>query len=570
MCGIAGIITKETTPAGEKLKVMLQSMMHRGPDGAGCFVDGAVERADVLDNLDLSSKTGQIAIGHVRLAITGEASALQPFCSKNRAITLFHNGEIYNHTQLRDELGAEYSFQTASDSEVIVRLVEKHYRGDLREAVEKTLPLLDGVYCLAVTDNKTTVIARDKIGVRQLYYVVTPTGIAFASEKKPLSALISDLENAADIERLCPGHMASLDGENVTDTCFWSPEEIRPSRHITDEAHAIRLYDETIKAAVRKRVAGRERVGIIFSGGIDSFLIAYLVKQMGVPFTCYTAGRGSEAEDLNWAVDLAERFDFPLKYRILSKEEIGELLPEIIRDIEDHSLNQVEVAVPIYASVRMAQEAGERVILTGQGADELFGGYSWYPAVAAQEGMAVFEKRSFEDAFLLYKECLEREDKIAMAHSIELRVPFLDPKVIELAFRIAPELKIEVGEDLLGKRIHRAYCRSIGIPEDIAYRKKEAAQHGANVHTVFEELAEDSGTTEASLLKTSYDPDVSVAEKLGSSSRYGFRYGDAHLWKPLASVQYFLDTAAAGLGLLPQSAYLQWLNVKDQLARSLR
>ncbi len=568
MCGIAGIISNDPSRAGDRLSDMLMSMSHRGPDGAGYFIDGNIGRAKSKEGLDLKAKTGRIAIGHVRLAITGEASALQPFCSENGLITLFHNGEIYNHGRLRYELGAEHSFQTASDSEVIVRLVEKHYRGDLEAALEKTLPYLDGVYCLAVTDNKTTVIARDKIGVRQLYYSVTPAGVAFASEKKPLLALMPD--GGAKIERLQPGHMARIDAGKVESTCFWMPGMIRNADKITDEKEAIRAYDDVVKTAVRKRIVGRDRVGIIFSGGIDSFLIAYLVQQMGVPFTCYTAGRGSEAPDLQWAIDLAERFNFPLRHRILRKKDIRALLPDIIRDIEDHSLNQVEVAVPIYASVRMAQEVGERVLLTGQGADELFGGYSWYPAVAAEEGMSAFEERSFEDAFLLYKECLEREDKITMAHSIELRVPFLDPKVIELAFRIAPSLKIEAGADPLGKRIHRAYCRHIGIPEDIAYRKKEAAQHGANVHTVFEELAEDAGLTEISMSRTSYDPDISVLEKLGSSSRYGFKYGDKHLWKPLASVQYFLDTTAAGLGLLPQSAHRQWQSVADELAHGLR
>lgn len=566
MCGIAGIITNKTSRAGEQLRVMLESMTHRGPDGVGYFLDGDIGRADTINDLDLTSKSGRIAIGHVRLAITGEASALQPFCSENGQITLFHNGEIYNHGRLRYDLSEDCNFQTNSDSEVIVRLVEKFYEGDLQAALEKTLPLLDGVYCLAVTDNKTTVIARDKIGVRQLYYANTPAGIAFSSERKPLLALSANGD--FQIERLLPGHMARLDHEKVINTCFWMPELIRSTESISNAQQALSLYDEAIKSALRKRVIGRKRVGIIFSGGIDSFLIAYLVKQMGVPFTCYTAGRGKEAKDLKWAIELADRFAFPLKYRVLSKNDISELLPELIKDIEDHSFNQVEVAVPIYASVRMAQEAGERVILTGQGADELFGGYAWYPAVAQREGMASFEKRSFEDTFLLYKECLEREDKIAMAHSIELRVPFLDPKVIEMAFRIAPELKIVAGDDPLGKRIHRIYCQSIGIPEDIAFRKKEAAQHGANVHTVFEELATDAGFTEKSLSKTCYNPDISVKEKLGSSSRYGYKYGDAHLWKPLSSVQYFLDSKAADLGLLPGPAYRQWLDVASQIEKT--
>ena len=138
--------------------------------------------------------------------------------------------------------------------------------------------------------------------------------------------------------------------------------------------------------------------------------------------------------------------------------------------------------------------------------------------------------------------------------------------MIEAAFRIAPELKLNPNGDALGKRIHREYCASIGIPEYVAYRKKEAAQHGANVHSVFERLAEEAGSTETDLRSTSYDPDKSVTEKLGSSSRYGYRYGDQHLWKPLPSVQYYLDSEAARVGMLSEGARQQWREVSGQLA----
>ena len=216
----------------------------------------------------------------------------------------------------------------------------------------------------------------------------------------------------------------------------------------------------------------------------------------------------------------------------------------------------------------MAQEAGERVILTGQGADELFGGYPWYSTIVDEEGYGSFESYSWDDTFLLYKECLEREDKIAMAHSIELRVPFLDPKVINVAFNISPKLKITRGNDHLGKRIHREYCRSVGIPDDISFRKKEAAQHGANVHSAFEKLANQTHITEAMLEKAGYNPNLSVTEKLGSSSRYGFLYGNVHLWKPKLHVQYYLDSVAAQLKMLIPNVRKHWVTTTDNLDRN--
>ncbi len=562
MCGIAGIVSdNDNYDIGNTLKKMLQSMQHRGPDGAGYVIGGLAERGMSLEDLKFEGRRGRTALGHVRLAITGGIAGLQPFQSADGRLCLLHNGEIYNYRKLRAELEGTYTFQTQTDSEVILALLEKAYRGDLSAAVEEVLPRLDGVYALAVNDQNSTVIARDRIGVRQLYFSENNGDAAFASEKKPLYAIFSA---GQEIQRLLPGHIATLDGKGVRTRSFWSPESLRTEDRITDKKEALRRYDRAISRSIYKRVAGRDRVGIIFSGGIDSLLIAHLVRRKKVPLTCYTAGRKG-AVDLVWAQNIADRFDLPLKIKILSLEEIKELIPLIIRDIEDYSLNQVEVAIPIYASVRMAQESGERVILTGQGADELFGGYSWYPKIVDREGYESFERYSWEDTTLLYKECLEREDKIAMAHSLELRVPFLDPEVIEVAFKISPELKINKGDDSIGKQIHREYSISVGIPADIAYRKKEAAQHGADVHSALEEIAAGLGVTDTMLEKSGYDPEKSTVEKLGSSSRYGFRYGEQHLWKPRADVQLYLDSHAASLGLMSPEQRANWLEVTTKL-----
>ena len=541
---------------------MLGSMHHRGPDGAGYVIGKAIDRRGRLEDLDFNHKTGRAALGHVRLAITGVASALQPFQSKDGRVSFLHNGEIYNYQQLWADLGQAAGKLPRSDSEVVMRLIEDSYQGDLKDTVLRVLPKLDGVYALAITDQGQTVVVRDRIGVRQLYYAKNGDQVAFASEKKPLWELFG---RSAEINRIPPGHMLTMNSKGSDMVRFWSPDRMRTGPAIKDHDTALAEYDKAIRSAMQKRIHGRDRVGIIFSGGIDSVLVAYMVREAGIPFTCYTVGCGENAPDLAWARDVAKRLGFPLRETVLTPSEVEKLIPEIITDIEDHSMNQVEVAVPIYIANRMAQEAGERVLLTGQGADELFGGYPWYPRVAAADGFETFIQRSWEDACLLYKECLEREDKITMAHSMELRVPFLDPEVVSVAFRIAPELKIQKGEDPLGKRIHRDYCRSIGIPEDIAFRVKEAAQHGANVHDTLEELARLRAPDEAALQAAGYDPNKSVTEKLGSSSRYGYRYGDEQMWKPGARLQFYLDTQAARLGLLPPAAREHWEAASGQL-----
>jgi asparagine synthase (glutamine-hydrolysing) len=545
---------------------MLHAMRHRGPDGAGLVVGNEIRKAPGLGELSTSGLKGKVALGHVRLAITGGLDGMQPFQSRDGRLSLLHNGEVYNHRELAADLDAA-SLTTGSDSEVVMRLLEQEYEGHLEEAVRKVLPRLDGVYALAVTDQSQTVLARDPVGVRQLYYYSAPGILAFASERKPLIAL-GGWE--AKIKRLLPGHalIASRNMHRIEH--FHRLSSLRSPRRIQQLKTALEAYRQVMERAVAKRLEGRSRVGIIYSGGVDSVMIAQIAKQMHVSFTCYTAARNGDAPDLRWAKDTAEMLGFPLHTTVLSQQEIEALIPDIIRDIEDHSMNQVEVAIPIYAAVRAAQEAGERVVLTGQGADELFGGYPWYPIIVDREGYSEFERRSWEDMCLLYRECLEREDKITMAHSLELRVPYLDPAVIGLAFSIAPPLKIRSGQDTLGKYVHRECALQLGIPHTIAYRVKEAAQHGANVHGAMLDMARRAGVDEKRLKSAQYDPDRSVTEKLGSSSRYGYRYGREDLWKPLPQVQFYLDAVADHVDVLPPHARTHYRDVHQRLPEDAR
>ncbi len=562
MCGIAGIVSETTRDLGPLLESMLRAQEHRGPDGAGIVVGTACQRCASLDEIDFHNQRGTAGLGHVRLAITGSAEGIQPFASADGKLHLLHNGEIYNYRELWRNLKGGTPLETGSDSEVFCRLIEDVYRGDLVAAVEHVLPHLDGVYAAAVTDGRMTVIARDRIGVRQLYYASIGGLTAFASEKKAIWAVLGD---DAPVERLLPGHLLVMAPDRTDTRRFWKAEPPRETARITDPREAVNRYARAIESAVRKRIAGQPRVGVIYSGGVDSDLIASLVHRAGVPFTCYTAGRSESAPDVAWARRTAKEHGFPIEVVTLTTDDIEAMLPEVMKTIEDHSLNQVEVAVPVFASIRAAQEAGELVILNGQGADELFGGYPWYAAIVDREGYEQFVERSWEDTLLLYKECLEREDKIAMAHSLELRVPFLDPAVIETAFSISPQLKIHKGADAVRKRVHRAASIALGVPEDVAFRGKEAAQHGANVHDAFDEIARRNGYTPGVMQTTEYDPSRSVVEKLGSSSRYGFRYGDPALWEPMAHVQYYLDGIAAEIDLLHGDAREHWAATTERI-----
>lgn len=545
MCGIAGINHPHPKETPDRLKHLLSAIQHRGPDGVGLAVGREVRTGWTLDELQTEGLEGTTGLGHVRLAIVGGRYGVQPFQSKDGRLLLLHNGEIYNHHELRKDLPPEVNFETKTDSEVILRLLEREYDGDLLPALRRVLPQLDGVYAIAVSDGDTLIIARDPIGVRQLYLGHKGDTFAFASEKKALYTVGME----EPLTRLQPGNLAYVQNGSWVQENFAGIDLRAVRADITDRAEALDVYEKVLHRAMYKRIRDRERVGVIFSGGLDSVLVAYRLKQFGIPFTCYTAGFAG-APDLEYARAMANQFDFPLQARELSLDDIEEMLPEIMTIIEDRSLNQVEVSIPIFASVRLAAAAEERVLFTGQGADEIFGGYSWYPRIVDQEGYDSFVEYEITDIEHLFKETLEREDKITMAHSIELRVPYLDLELVRAAMRMDPRLKINPGNDRLGKRIHRELAEKVGVPKKFAWRPKEAAQHGANVHQAIRSLAERDGFTKARVQEVGYKAQESLPEVLGSSSRYGYRYGEKELWETEDHVQCYLDRLAWDAGLL--------------------
>jgi asparagine synthase (glutamine-hydrolysing) len=280
MCGIAGILSKKGENVVPLVGSMLRCMVNRGPDGAGLVADDHIVKANSISTMQLQNVSGKSALGHTRLAIVGGTCGAQPFCSCDDRILLEHNGEIYNYKKIRKRLVKRHKFTTMTDSEVIVHLIEDHLRkNSLLGAIKKTVAELDGVYALAIQDKKTgeTVLVRDRIGVRQLYYADTSNFVAFASERKALWKIgIKE-----PTRRIMPGSaiIISQDGRlqsfQVADPI---PQKVRIIHRTM--ASAVEAYRKALVDAMEKRVQDFQRIGIIFSGGIDSVLIAYLAAKM--------------------------------------------------------------------------------------------------------------------------------------------------------------------------------------------------------------------------------------------------------------------------------------------------
>lgn len=483
MCTICGHFVKEGNRSSTDIFDMLKKMEHRGPDRHGIYLDGEVERARSIDAFkSILKRDSRIALGHSRLGIVGAETMTQPYLSCDGKLAMIKNGEIYNYQELKSLLLYRHRFETTSDSEIVVHLLEESYQGDLLEAVRRVTGILDGMYVFAVTDGRSIVLARDPIGKKPIYFLEQDGVVYFASEKKAL------WNGQNDPKRLRPGEILDIRDEGVE---IQKGATIQlPQIDIVDFREAVEHYKRSLLNAMKKRMAGvrESRLGVIFSGGIDSVLVAKLLQGEGKNIVCYCTGT-EDSGDIVAARAVAQDLGMELKVSIIDEDLVKGILSEVILNVEESGLLQVEVAIPMYMATKMAAADGIRVMYTGQAADELFAGYPWYSDVISESGYLRLHEQLWEDLRRLYDDTLEREDKLAMAHSIEVRAPYLDRDVIRTAMRISPRLKIQGADDALRKRVHRQAAVELGVPPYLAYRIKDPAQSGSGIHGIIENIA---------------------------------------------------------------------------------
>lgn len=531
MCSIVGILSKNNNSPQKVLKT-LQILEHRGPDGFGIWCENGVTKAKRM--MDLNDKlTGRTALGHTRLSIVGGESGIQPFSDARKSIGLVHNGEIYNHKYLRRSLVNKSRFVSQSDSEVIIRLIEENLNEGLLNATQEVVKHLDGMYSFAVCDGNKIIVARDPVGIKQIYFSENDSEKALASEMKALWAL-----GFEKIHRLEPGHILELQLEGIRRYPTLQLPQVIAS--INDVSEAKLKYKKAILRSIEKRVDGLDRVGLVLSGGVDSALIAKIVHDLGVNLICYSIGY-KNSHDIQASKRLSQDLGIKFKKKEINDNDVENALKKINRSIECRGLVQMEAAIFLHFAAEMAHGDGLKVMLTGQGADELFGGYPWYLDVVKEEGLGALHQYMWNDLEHLYLDTLEREDKMTMAHSIELRVPFLDLDVIAAAMSIDINLKVESLADTRRKHIHRLVAEESGVPDYIVGRPKEVAQKGSGVHEALENLAMNAGFTPEIVKKIQYEP---IAQDFGSNYRYREGYGKPHVW-------LYLDKVAYDAGLIP-------------------
>ena len=466
MCSIVGI---QGNFKGNDLIKMLEVSKNRGSDASGVYLDDVYSDID-LDNFDDDNEY-EIGLGHNLLSIYDlydRKSITQPV--RNDNLVLVFNGELYNFNTIRNllkKLGVDAEIK--SDSEALLYLIDFYNNGDLLNAVEMAQKLIDGDYAFAVWDGDNLAIARDILGVKPLFYCVSDDLCAFGSSRDSLHEL-----GFEEIHTLKPEHI------------LFNWNDVAPAQKIYEkfmEVDASKL-NKLLKLSVSKRVEGLDDVGVIFSGGVDSSILAMLLKDISynkkLNITLYAVGR-EDSKDLEAARYAAEYLDLPLKTQLITEELIKEHIGEVVHAIGDDNLMKVGVGLTTYFATKLACEDGIKVAISGQGADELFGGYNRY-LKSFEENSLEFEIR--QDISNMYHVNLERDDACAMLNSVELRLPFLDEKLVEYAINLPIKYKISGPGDILRKNILRKLAFNEGLDTEIAYRPKKAAQYGTGIDKI--------------------------------------------------------------------------------------
>jgi len=473
MCGIIGSVNIKK----ETLKLGLDLIIHRGVDNQEIIAEN-----NVLFGHNLHS-----IVNHVK----------QPIKKNNQILT--SNCEIYNWEKL---------LKAKNDSEAILLELDKNLKNskDNLKNISKTLNLFDGVYSCGFYKNNKIYLFRDLLGVKPLWYFHQNDIFIFASEKKAIFKIIQKLKLDFNlITELNPRTILEFDiTTNKINTLRRKFFNIKPELKINEDKILDNL-EKYFLNAIKKRIPNNKiKIGLLFSGGIDSTIIAYILKKHNINFTCYTAALDDNSKDLQWSKEIAKKLGFKLKIIKPKFENLKKEIKKVCEIIESSNVVKVGVALPFYLATKLAKKDKIKVIFSGLGSEEIFAGYKRH------EDSHYINEECKSGLLKMYERDLYRDDTITMFNQIELRLPFLDLDLIKYALKIPAELKIK--EDIK-KLILRKLATKLGLEEKFAYRKKLAAQYGSKFDKAIEKLAKKENFKKKSEYLDQFLPNKN--EKLG-------------------------------------------------------
>ena len=577
MCGLCGELRFDgSTPEQGVIERMKQKLQKRGPDSEGLYLNAPV------------------ALGHRRLAIIDLTdNAAQPMLDELAGVSLVFNGTIYNYPELRKELhGLGHTFKSTGDTEVILR--------SYIEWGESCIARLQGMFAIAIWDSKKQVmlLTRDRSGIKPLYYSQTAQRLLFASNTQALIHADDKIDTSIDstalhhlftlhavvpaprtvvqgIRKVKPAHYMLIDKSgNVQEKRYWSLTAKRPDRKMSEQDWITAVHDE-LRRAVETRVKIADvPVGVLLSGGIDSSLLVGLLAEAGqkglktfsVGFEDAPEEKGNEFE---YSDAVAEMFETEHHQLMVPNNQVLPRLPEAFSNMAEPMFGQDAVAFYLLSEV-VSKEV--KVVQSGQGADEVFGGYFWYPRMhhSITPGIKRFSDEYFDrdhdeylqtvdprfhtedvtselmqdlldeveaDEYLdrvlavdvttlIVDDPVKRVDNMTMAWGLEARVPFLDTQLVELAASMPPEMKLPNGGKHVLKELSRGFLPDSVVNRSKAYFPMPALKYVRGEFLEFmKEILLSDGAKQRGLYNSAY-----VEKLLNKPEDYLTRLQGSKLW----------------------------------------
>ena len=456
MCGIVSIlkVRQQTSELRQKALRMSQKIRHRGPDWSGIYCGGSA------------------ILAHERLSIVDPESGGQPLFSPDRKQVLAVNGEIYNHQAIRKQYAGQYEFQTGSDCEVILALY--------RDKGISFLEHLSGIFAFVLYDEERDqfLIARDPIGVIPLYIGYDSDGTVYVASE--LKALEGQCER---YEPFLPGHY------------YWSGDpgmkryyqrDWMDYEAVKDNPASVSAIHDALEDAVRRQLMSDVPYGVLLSGGLDSSVISAIAEKYSEmrieddsQTKAYWPRLHSFAVGLKGAPDLAKAklvadhigtVHHEINYTI---QEGLDAIRDVIYFIETYDVTTVRASTPMYLLARVIKSMGIKMVLSGEGADEIFGGYLYFHKAPSAQAFHEETVRKLSKLYLY--DCL-RANKSLSAWGVEGRVPFLDKEFLDVAMRTNPQAKMCPGQTMEKKIVREAFADM--LPEAVAWRQKEQFSDG--------------------------------------------------------------------------------------------
>lgn len=482
MPSIVGVISKKDEDVSSKLAEMLSTLQYRGPEYAGAAIGNEVLFARGSSSIDFSETKSHMAIGYN--GFEDGQSLHQPSIGCTGDLLAVLDGRVFNAEQLAEGL-TQHDVDGSVDVEVLVHLIEEKKAADPLSPVSASMRQIDGVYAFAVMKNGQIALARDPVGVKPLYWGENEDLFAFASERKALWRV-----GVREATAFPPGHVGIISSEGLTISLALILQK-PPPVDLDLNAAASRLC-KSLREAVKKQVGKIEKIGVPFSGGVDSSLIAKLADEAGTNVTLYTVGVEG-AYDIGVAEDSASALGLPLKIRILSEDAVEDRVSRTVYAIEEADQMKVGTGLPLYAVAEEASSNGYRMLFSGQGADELFGGYRRYLRVLSRGGYKRLDEELWKDLLNIHTVDLGRDDAVVAASGLELAVPYLDLDVVNLGVSLSPHLKVENATDSLRKNVLRRAAKILGLPEEVTRLPKKAVQYGSGIDKAILKISKTRG-----------------------------------------------------------------------------